>query len=284
MNPADLLLKLADYFTTLRLAVKAVFVSLGIIFSLLFIFPLLQTWVTLGNYSSNNYAFEIHFTLSSMLGYGLGNIVFHLLDWVLKKIMNAKEKSLESRILAQQSKAEKIKTADANQQFKDKFKLAHSQLYGERLLILNELKRKPRPYHRNSNEIHYLSRQEWIVATVDLSQDMYIYEIDDRISEALDEIRHEEIQVKSTMFIESEKLGCQKVLGCFLTDQNNDEIHPLSKREFLQARRDYDSCFNIQANGNIVTISFLLGFHEYFKCKFGETMPYKITVELRDDI
>lgn len=74
MNPADLFLKLADYFTTLRLAVKAAFVAVGVIFCLYIIFPLLQTWIALTRSSSQNYAFEVHLALTVMLGLGHSDI------------------------------------------------------------------------------------------------------------------------------------------------------------------------------------------------------------------
>lgn len=282
MNPADLLLKLADYFTTLRLAFKAVFVAVGVIFCLYIIFPFLQTWIPLTESSSKNYAFEVHLALTVVLGVGLGSIVFYFFDLLLQKYNNYREISLQDRLTKQKKLSEEKKQAELILEKKNEFKLAYSHLNVDCIMTLYELKRGPHAYYRNDNNIHYLSRQEWIIPTVDLGNNTYIYKLDSQIAETLEEIRSNEVESKSKCFIESEKKGCHKVLEFFLTDFDKAQKHFLSKRDFLEARRDYNYCFNIRSGGDIITIAFQADFHGYFESQFKEKIPTHIIIELVD--
>lgn len=282
MNSADLFLKLADYLTTLRLAVKAVFFTVGVISCLYLIFPLLQTWVPLTGSSSKNYAFEVHLALTVVLGFGLGNIAFYFFDFLLQKYNDFRKKSLEDHLVTQQKQLEEKKQADFNLDFQNKFKLAYPHLNVECILVLYELKRGPQSYYRSSPNIYYLSHQEWITPTVDLGNNTYIYELDNRINEALNEIRNDEVELNYKKFIESEKKGCQKVLEFFLTDFAKIQPHFLSRRDFLEARIDCNYCFNIQSSDRTITIVFQPDFHDFFENQFNKRIPSEITLELVD--
>ncbi|HBL5177190.1 TPA: hypothetical protein LR286_003677 [Enterobacter hormaechei] len=280
MNPADLFLKLADYFTTLRLAVKAVFVAVGVIFCLYIIFPLLQTWIPLTGSSSQNYAFEVHLALTVMLGFGVGNIVFYFFDLLLQKYNNFRKNSLQAHLTKQKKLLEMQKEADLFIEIKNKFKIAYPHLNAECILVLYQLKRGPHAYYKNEHNIYYLSRQDWITPTVDLGNNTYIYELQSQVAETLEEIRKDEVESKSKLFIESEKKGCQKILEFFLTDFDKAKTHYLSKRDFLEARKDYNYCFNIKSSGNTITIAFQADFHNYFESQFEEKIPTHIILEL----
>jgi hypothetical protein len=75
------------------------------------------------------------------------------------------------------------------------------------------LKRGAHSYYKNSNDIYYLSRREWITPTVDLGNNTYIYELSNQVAEALKEIRNDEVESKS--FTESEKKDIRKFCTSF---------------------------------------------------------------------
>ncbi|HBH7064229.1 Uncharacterised protein [Enterobacter cloacae] len=282
MLPADFLIKLANLLTSSKMAVRVSFMIMGAIISMMIFFPYLQGRLPQPTKAASDFTSELCLLLAMVLGACMGVVILAMISWCLNLAHKCFTAAVTWKNKKSMVKRQELARQFEDQAFMNEFKTVYPQLDQASRLVLHSLNRKQESYYVRADGIHYLTSKRWIIPKSDLPNNYFIYEIDSRISVALKEIEMEKTHNNSMHFIESEKKGCKAVLVYFLSSPNPQHPYPINKRDFLQARLDYNCCFNVQSANGQPTLSFLPGYHSFFEAHFQMKMPSKIILTLTD--
>lgn len=280
MAISDSLLKALDYVTTSRRAWRLVFVLTGISLAFKYAFPQLNSLIPIPIQEIQGIYFNVHFFISFLLGMCAGALSFNFAEWLLAKIKTFyAQRELDKENLQRLNLATQL-AQQKQVEFKNSFKIAYPRLDHGSKLILHSLQRNHDSLYPRDNTVLYLKNQGWIEQKIPLPNGYYLYEINNNISQAINEIIEDEIDGNLKAFINSEKPGCKKIIEILLNSATKQESDYLPFPDYVSAWGEINNCFSIDTGETQITISFRLGYKEKLQNIVSSSLPDKITIDI----